>query len=401
MPSLENTHVVVLTNYLRRHHAIVFQEVAKHVGKLTILLSTEMEPDRSWAAEWGELDVQVQSNWMHTAKTRHSTGFEEPNFIHVPIDTIKRLRRLNPDIVFSYEMGMRSAFCGLFRLLRRHVPLVMVGNMADHIENERGPMRRLLRRFVRSRSDYATYNGPSCQRYLKQIGYRDDQLFHFPYCIDIEKTYTDPVTFNPDGHRHLIYTGMISHRKHIVPFTHTLRKYLAKDDSTTVTLSIAGTGPLDSEVAALGSERLDVQLLGNCTPDQLSAAYQQADICAFPTLGDEWGLVPIEAMASGIPVLGSVLSQSVEATVIESKNGWTFNPLQEQAMTDAIGRALRTNAETLAMMSEIARASVAHMTPQFSANRFCNVIREISGQPALSADDTRDSSPILAEKALL
>ena len=70
-------------------------------------------------------------------------------------------------------------------------------------------------------------------------------------------------------------------------------------------------------------------------------------------------------------------------------------------MTDAIGRALRTNAETLAMMSEIARASVAHMTPQFSANRFCNVIREISGQPALSADDTRDSSPILAEKALL
>ena len=85
MPSIDKTHVVVLTNYLRRHHALVFEEIRKHVGKLTVLLSTTMEPDRDWDPQWGDLDVRVQRNWMYTARWRHSSGFEEPNYIHLSL----------------------------------------------------------------------------------------------------------------------------------------------------------------------------------------------------------------------------------------------------------------------------------------------------------------------------
>ena len=43
-----NAHVVVLNNYLRKHHVVAYQELAKRVRKLTVLLSVPMEPDRSW-----------------------------------------------------------------------------------------------------------------------------------------------------------------------------------------------------------------------------------------------------------------------------------------------------------------------------------------------------------------
>lgn len=391
-PPIDKAHVVVLTNYLRKHHALVFQEIRKHVGKLTVLLSTAMEPDRDWDPQWGDLDVQVQKNWMYTARWKHTSGFDEPNYIHIPIDTVSKLRGLKPDIVFSYEMGMRTAFSGLFRMLHRKVPLVMVGNMADHIESERGMARRAIRRFVRGRVDYATYNGPSCKRYLEQIGFTQDQLFHFPYCIDMEKTYKGPQTFDHELHRHLIYTGAISSRKGILPFIESVSSYLDSNPSRKVTLSIAGDGPLKEEVEQLRTDQLAINLLGNCDPDEVSAAYQSADICVFPTLGDEWGLVPIEAMASGLPVLGSTRAQSVEAVVTDDVNGWRFEPLSEASMNDAIARALQTSNEKLREMSDAARLSIADLTPQVSAAKFCNLIRVISGQTDKTSHAERENT---------
>ncbi|QDT08918.1 glycosyltransferase family 4 protein [Planctomycetes bacterium K23_9] len=382
VPALRDAHVVVLTNYLRRHHSLVLQEVTKQVGKLTILLSTDMEPDRAWQADWGDLNVRIQKNKMITARWKHSSGFNEPNFIHIPTDTVKTLKELKPDIVFSYEMGMRTVLSSLYRLTHRKVPLVMVGNMADHIENERGMLRRLTRRFIKSRVDYATYNGPSCKRYLESIGFAEERLFHFPYCIDHETTYGGAQTFSDDGHRRLFYCGVISDRKGILPFTQLLADYLSKNDHTRVTLAIAGDGPLADQVKALQSDRLEIDLLGHCNSEQLSAANQAADICVFPTLGDEWGLVPIEAMASGLPVLGSVLAQSVEAKVIEGKNGWRFDPLDDESIMRSIDTALRTSQVKLAAMSDAARTTAADATPANSADCFCNVVRTISGKTA-------------------
>lgn len=377
MPPIQDAHVVVLSNYFRRHHSLVYQQVLKHVGKLTILLSTDMEPDRAWQADWGDLDVQIQKNKMITARWKHSSGFDEPNFIHIPTDTVKSLKRLKPDIVFSYEMGMRTVLSSLYRLTHRKVPLVMVGNMADHIENERGMLRRTVRRFIRSRVDYATYNGPSCRRYLQQIGFADDRLFHFPYCIDFDTTYSGPQKFSADGHRRLLYAGVISDRKGILPFTRMLADYLQENEHTSVTLAIAGDGPLENQVRELDSDRLTIELLGHCSSEQLSAANQAADICVFPTLGDEWGLVPIEAMASGLPVLGSTLAQSVESKVVEGENGWRFDPLDPASMKRAIDAALRTSQGDLERMSIAARATAADATPENSAEKFCDALRAI------------------------
>ena len=401
-PDLDQVHAVVLCNYLRKHHALVFQQVAKRVKKLTILLSTEMEPDRNWAADWGELDVRVQSNWMYTARWKHPNGFDEQNFIHIPVDTVKQLRQLKPDIVFSYEMGMRTALSGVFRMMRRSVPLVMVGNMADHIENERGFLRRSMRKFVRSRVDFATYNGPGCKRYLESLGFGDEQLFHFPYCIDPEKVFKGEKTFHKDGHRNLLYCGALSSRKGIVPFTQSLADAVVETGMTSATLSIAGGGELADEVLQLANDRLEIEMLGSCNPSQLSNAYCEADICVFPTLGDEWGLVPIEAMASGVPVLGSTLAQSIEAKLSDGLNGWSFDPLKKQSMDDAIRRSLATSHDDLVWMSQAARQAAADCSAQVSADKFCDVIEFIrTGQRSKNQTSVVQSRSSIDEKPAL
>ena len=191
---LTDQHVVVLINYLRRHHVMTFKEFARQVGKLTILVSTPMEGDRTWQPEWEGLDVVVQKN--STITLSRNSGFEEKNFIHLPWDTVSQLRNLNPDIVLSYEMGVRTLFCGMFRMFNRKVPLVLIGNMSNQIESKRRFMRRGMRKAVRRMVDFCTYNGPSCKLYLKSLGFEESQLFYFPYCFDAAKTFTGIKKFN-------------------------------------------------------------------------------------------------------------------------------------------------------------------------------------------------------------
>ena len=346
---IESSHVVILTNYMRRHHVLVFEEIKKRVGKLTVLLSTNMEPDRDWKAEWGDLDVVIQKNWMYTAKWKHSAGFRESNFIHIPIETVSQLRTLQPDIVFSYEMGMRTFLSGRY-CKSANIPMIMVGNMSEHIERERGPLRRMLRKFIRQSIDFATYNGPSCKRYLESLKIPEERLFHFPYAYDPTKTYTGPKTFSDGEEKRLLFCGALGQRKGILNFVEVLQRYAQEIPSSKIRLSIAGDGPLKAQVAEFAQPNLVIEFLGNCTAEQLCEAYRVTDISVFSTLADEWGLVPIEAMKSGVPVLGSMAAQSIEAVGKEGQNGWFFDPNDSNSIYEGIERAFATTPERLAEM---------------------------------------------------
>ena len=375
---LIDAHVVILNNYLRRHHVVAYKEIARRVRKLTVLLSVDMEPDRQWEAQWDGLDVIVQKSKMFTAKWRHSSGFSEDNFIHFPVDTRKQLKALTPDVILSYEMGMRTLLCSFYRMFRRDCRLVMVGNMSEHIEKERGIFRKLLRRAILRGVDFFSYNGPSCKRYLKSLGVKEEMLFHFPYCIDPEAVSSAPKTFDASSVRTLLYCGAMSSRKGILQFAKTGRAWCEKNADDNVRLNIAGAGELRDEIAELSSEKFTINFLGNCNQAELRQAYQDADVCVFPTLADEWGLVPIEAMASGLPVLGSIHAQSVEACVVEGENGWVFNPDSDQEMEAAFERCMKTSPEKLAVMSIAAKDAVVHVSPAFSANEACRMISMIA-----------------------
>lgn len=375
-----DAHVVILNNYLRRHHVVAYKEIAKRVRKLTVLLSVPMEPDRDWDAEWDGLDVVVQKNKMFTTQWKHSSGFKEDNFIHVPVDTRKQLKALNPDVILSYEMGMRTFLCGIHRMFHRNCRLVMVGNMSQHIESERGWSRKLFRKTIVKMADYFTYNGPSCKRYLASLGIKANRLFHFPYCIDPDAVSTEQRPSVVAEPRQLLYCGAMSSRKGILQFAEAALAWCQKNPTRQIQLNIAGSGDLQQSISELSGDNFAVNFLGNCDQTALRAAYHSADVCVFSTLADEWGLVPIEGMASGLPVLGSYYAQSVESCVAEGENGWVFRPDTIDSIEAAIDRCMRTDSNRLLEMGEAARNSVEYISPTFSAQEASRVISEAVSQ---------------------
>ena len=101
---------------------------------------------------------------------------------------------------------------------------------------------------------------------------------------------------------------------------------------------------------------LRVVVLPSQEPRAMAAVYAQADAFVFPTCADEWGVVVNEALAAGLPVLGSIHSQAVEELCADGETGWLFDPEDASTVLAALDRALAASGEELAAMGARARA---------------------------------------------
>jgi len=224
--------------------------------------------------------------------------------------------------------------------------------------------------------DYCTYNGPSCKRYLESLGVPEEKLHHLPYCIDPEVVDHEHREVSPtDKPRTLLYSGGIIPRKGVGEFTDALKIWCRANPEREVVLQLAGAGSDAAKIVEMQTENLKIEWLGDLDHATLRQATRDADICVNPTFADEWGLVPIEALASGIPVLGSSYAQSVETIVKDGHNGWTFFTDDEESVAKAIEAAMACSNEQLAEMQDACRQSVAHINPEATAACFANVIR--------------------------
>lgn len=101
-----------------------------------------------------------------------------------------------------------------------------------------------------------------------------------------------------------------------------------------VTLKIAGTGPALARLQKIAGP--DTQFLGFQTEEQLRALYGGAQATLFPG-HEDFGLVPLESMACGTPVIAYRAGGALE-TVIEGKTGLFFDEQTDESMADAIAR---------------------------------------------------------------
>ena len=83
----------------------------------------------------------------------------------------------------------------------------------------------------------------------------------------------------------------------------------------------------------------DIFILGAIPHDSINELYRASDVFVFPSVKEGWGLVVLEAMASGVPVVSSNIEPMTEY-LIDGDNSILVSPMDYETLSRKISRVL-------------------------------------------------------------
>jgi glycosyltransferase involved in cell wall biosynthesis len=368
--------VALMTNCVTPYTSPVWQKLSSSLRGLRLLLSTPMETDRHWDRNWDGLDVTLQKSVYARRIRKHAGGFLVTDHLHFPYDSLPLLFRYDPDVVISAQLGFRTLQAVLFRMIRRRSRLVLWVEASEHTEHSVGQIRTRVRQTLLNFADAVVVIGASGVRYLERIGIPSSKIIQAPHVTDPIVFHCTPLRQARGGVKKLLYVGRLIEGKGLEHFVAELSLWLRKNPGRTCDLLFVGDGPLLGLLQRLPvPPSLRLTFFGNVAYRELPEHYADTDVCIVPTFSDTWGLVVNEALASGVPVLGSLYSQAVDELIEDGVNGWRFYPDREGDVRKALDRVFDVKDCELNVMREAARQSVRYLTPEFSAQCFVRAIR--------------------------
>jgi len=136
-------------------------------------------------------------------------------------------------------------------------------------------------------------------------------------------------------------------------------------------LILIGAGPLEGRLRRQAQE-LGLHdraiFVGYQTRNAMKVLFHAARVFAFPsvTSAEAFGIVQLEAMAAGLPVVNTALPTAVPHVARNEIEGLTVSPGNATALANALARLLDDDA----LAGQLGRAAQARVRTSFSLNAF-------------------------------
>ena len=208
---------------------------------------------------------------------------------------------------------------------------------------------------------------------------QQEKVTVIPNAVDIKR-------FNPDvdsramkerigliSGKIILFVGRLDHNKGIIYLLDAFEKLAEK--SIEISLLIAGKGPLEPVIRSfIKKHNLEgkVRLLGKVTDQDLPALYNISDIVVLPSLIEGFGIVLLEAMASGKPCI-TTKACGTEEVVVENETG-VIVPIMDNM---ALARALQTLIADRERMSRYGEAGLKRIKDEFTWERVARKTEEV------------------------
>jgi glycosyltransferase involved in cell wall biosynthesis len=186
-------------------------------------------------------------------------------------------------------------------------------------------------------------------------------------------------------HRFVLYVGNIKPHKNLIRLIEAFDE-LRRGELDDLKLLIIGDQisklPALRRAVHLHKLHKQVRFLGYLGDDQLAILYRLASVFAFPSLYEGFGLPPLEAMASGTPVVTSNVSSLPE---VVGDAAVLVNPYDVDAIVDGLRRVL-TNPALAAQMRQKGIERAREFSWERSVAKTWGVYQQIAGSRAKAPD---------------
>jgi starch synthase len=209
------------------------------------------------------------------------------------------------------------------------------------------------------------------QRSLEEVGIPPERIQLLPLAADVDQfQFAERRT---DGPLKVLFVGGIGQRKGIKYLLEAVRQL----DSAQIELSLLGPAPADDRPLKAFSKWY--KYLGRTDQAGVVRQMQQADVLVLPSVFEGFGLVIIEAMATGLPVITSTHSCGPEV-IREGVDGFVLSPDDVDGLAEKIDWHARNRAETVAM-GRAARKRASEFSWLSHQLRLRKLLQLLPGQP--------------------
>lgn len=202
----------------------------------------------------------------------------------------------------------------------------------------------LERRHVRGADRVIATSEHSASRIEEDYGISRDRIRIVPEPIDLSR-WSQALETAPRllrGRPSILCVAHLYPRKDVRTLLDAVAR-LAPD----VVLRVVGTGP-EEESLARRANRRDLQgrveLLGHVSFERLAAEYRRADVFCLPSRQEGFGIVFLEAMAAGLPIVAARCA-AVPEIVRQGEGGLLVPPRDPEALAGALSGLLSDRRE--------------------------------------------------------
>lgn len=274
------------------------------------------------------------------------------------ITAYRELQAFQPDIA-HFIHPVTVGIPGMMMAKQLNIPTLAsfhldLARMADHHNMPfLRPVADYVTRMVFNWADYALAPSKLVQDEMLALGVHEVGLWKRG--VDAERFnpafYSDEMRYQlSDGHPDdiiLLYVGRLSHEKQVDRLKATVEQIPG------TRLAIVGDGParesLEKHFAGTPTK-----FMGYLRGEALSQAYASADVFTFPSALETFGLVVVEAMAAGLPVVSSRVG-GIPDVVNEGETGYLFDVGDVDALVDGV-RKIVLDRDHMHHMGQVARA---------------------------------------------
>ena len=293
--------------------------------------------------------------------------------------TLVDLLRFRPQIILTNGFHLCTLYALLVKAILRSRLILLWQGVSPETGGSRGSLRLRVRQVVGRCFDLAICNTQSGIIYLQDlVGMPSKRVLRFVGEVADLEAFASSKGRSPSlqnlCHPTFLFVGRIIRAKGVDRLLHAC-SLLVRRGVTNFSVVLVGKGPHQEEFAELarraGIER-QVRWEGFVPYENLGPFYEGCDVFVLPSREDTWGVVALEAMAFGKPVLCSCLAGSSEL-VQHGVSGYVFDPGKPDELANYMMQFIH-RPQLIARCGAAARESMAEYTPKIAADKLSRIL---------------------------
>jgi len=334
----------------------------------------------------GAFKIHTLRGFRRVNLSKSEMGYPK-GFMWVSPRTLLDLLRFRPQVILSNGFHLCTLYALLVKAISRSRLILLWQGVSPETGGGEGTFRLKLRKILSRYFDLAICNTQSGVSYLEQlVGMPPEKVVRFIGEVADRESFPSwngrRQSIASAKHPRFLFVGRIIRAKGVDRLLQACG-LLAQSGISDFSVTLVGKGPHQNEFADLAHKfGIDQQIRweGFVPYEKLGPYYEACDVFVLPSLEDTWGVVALEAMAFGKPVLCSRSAGSSEL-VEHGASGYVFDPDKPQELAEYM-RQFIERPQLVARYGAASKEIMEQFTPRRAAVTLSQIInRTLNSEP--------------------